>query len=100
MKFVKSSEFSGEFVLDVLLIRLWNYVGCDDDALALLWKEYDMSQIEESSDSESESTDEAEGIGEGDVVPGLDSEDVEEFDMLRNDVDVARETAMARVLIN
>ena len=54
-----------------------------------------MSQIEESSDSESESTDEAEGIGEGDVVPGLDTEDVEEFDLLRNDVDVARETAMA-----
>ena len=35
------------------------------------------------------------GIGGGDDVPGPDMKDVEEFDMLRNDVDVAMEMAMA-----
>ena len=75
-------------------------VDDDESALAQLWEEYTLSHVDESSDSDSESTEEDDasgpGAGAGADTEGADTEvDDDEFDMLRSDLDVAIERAVA-----
>lgn len=76
-------------------LRVLNAPVDDESALAQLWEEYTLSHVDESSDSDSESTEEDDASGPGADTEGTDTEvDDDEFDMLRSDLDVAIERAV------
>lgn len=80
------------------LLRVLNAPVDDESALARLWKEYTLSHVEDSSEADSDIDSESIDDAPGAVTEGADIEleaDGDEFDMLRSDVDVAVERAMA-----